>query len=215
MREKYGYSKIDDLYASIGFGTIGAQKIAYKLLQIYKKNNEEEEVEKKLKEIEEKTKKENTIKKQYTSSQGLYVKGLDNCLIKTAKCCSPVPGDEILGYITQGLGISVHRVNCSNVKNLMKNQNRIIDVYWTEDGTQSYNIEIEIFAVDSKGLLKDIIQTVDGFNTTLNGLDAGKNKDGLAVIKIKIIVKNQGEITKLINKLSQVENVIEIKRKIG
>ena len=215
MREKYGYSKIDDLYASIGFGTIGAQKIAYKLLQIYKKNNEEEEVEKKLKEIEEKTKKENAIKKQYTSSQGLYVKGLDNCLIKTAKCCSPVPGDEILGYITQGLGISVHRVNCSNVKNLMKNQNRIIDVYWTEDGTQSYNIEIEIFAVDSKGLLKDIIQTVDGFNTTLNGLDAGKNKDGLAVIKIKIIVKNQGEITKLINKLSQVENVIEIKRKIG
>lgn len=214
VTELYGYQKIEDLYASIGFGTLSTQKVLGKLVNIYNKNHAEEEFEKKLKQIEEKQKKQES-KPAKTFSGGLYVKGLDNVMIKTAGCCSPVPGDEIIGYITQGNGISVHRTNCSNIKNLLKNQNRIIDVFWAEDSTYNYPVELEIYAVESNGLLKDLIQVIDNSKATLAGLDASVNKDKMAIVKIKLIIKDGEELKKVINKLSSVENVIEIKRKLG
>ena len=181
---------------------------------MYNKNNKEEELEKKLKIIEERKKKAEENANKGTSSQGIYIKGLDNCLIKTAKCCSPVPGDEIVGYITQGKGVSVHRITCSNLKSLIKNQNRMIDVYWNEaENNKNYQVELEIFAVEGKGILRDILQVVENFNSVINGVDAGVNKDSLAVINLRIIVKNNEELRKIINKIGSTENVIEIKRK--
>lgn len=96
LRDKYAYSKLEDLYAAIGFGTIGVNKIIGRLLAMYKKANVEEEFEKKIKDIEKNGEKEEKKVSNKGNGKGLYVKGLDNLLIKTAKCCNPVPGDEII-----------------------------------------------------------------------------------------------------------------------
>lgn len=212
LMEKYGYNKVDDLYAAVGFGTLGVQKILGKVINIYNKNHEAEELEKKLKAIEQK---EKQTPKHQSNGSGIYVKGIENCLIKTAKCCSPVPGDEIVGYITQGLGISVHRSSCSNVKNLMRNPNRMIEVFWEDNATKGYMVQLEIYAVESNGILKNILSVLENSDCNLTGLDAGVNKDKIAVITVKLTIKSAEDLQKIINKLVQVDNVIEVKRKIG
>ena len=182
---------------------------------MYKKANEEEEFEKKIKDIEKNGEKEEKKVSNKGNGKGLYVKGLDNLLIKTAKCCNPVPGDEIIGYITQGNGISVHRTNCLNVAKLMQEHNRLIDVYWNDNTTENYAVEIEVLAVNTSDILKNIIQVIEKSKSSLLGVEANVNKLKLAVIKVKIIVKNHEELNKIMNSLKSVENVLETSRKRG
>ena len=96
------------------------------------------------------------------SQNGIVVKGIDNCLVKLSKCCNPVPGDEIIGYITRGRGVSVHRTDCVNTKNLLNEGNRIIDVYWSDNKKTTYSADIEIYANDRSGLLADIVKVYRG-----------------------------------------------------
>ena len=109
------------MYAAVGFGANSAVKVIAKMLQEYRKEHQEEDIEEKIEELRKQ--KEN---KQKPSSSGVIVKGIDNCLVKLSKCCNPLPGDEIIGYITKGRGVSVHRKDCVNVKDLLSEENRII-----------------------------------------------------------------------------------------
>ena len=128
--DRYKFKNLEDMYASVGFGAISQVKIISRMLEEYRKSHKEENIEQK---IEELTSKRKTVK---PSSTGVVVKGIDNCLVKLSKCCNPVPGDNIIGYITKGRGVSVHRTDCVNVKDLLKEEDRIIDVYWyTENHT--------------------------------------------------------------------------------
>ena len=99
-----------------------------------------------------------------TPTSGVIVKGIDNCLVRLAKCCNPLPGDEILGYITKGRGVSIHRANCVNTKDLLNDEERMIEVSWFEETKEAYNVELEIFATDRNGLLKDIIKQIENSN---------------------------------------------------
>ena len=141
---------------SVGFGAITAQKIIARMLIEYRKEHKEEPIEEKIEELS--TARKNTPK---PSDTGVIVKGIDNCLVKLSKCCNPLPGDEIIGYITKGRGVSVHRKDCVNVNELLKEENRIIDVKWFDQEKVTYTVEIEIFANDRNGLLADIIQKIN------------------------------------------------------
>mgnify|MGYP003307770211 CR=1 FL=1 len=141
--DRYNYLTLDDMYASVGFGGISATKIIARLLEEYNKEHEEEDFEEK---IEELAKSKPTRSKP--SKTGVVV--------KLSKCCNPLPGDEIVGYITKGRGVSVHRTDCVNTKELLNEENRMIEVSWFEEVTGSYSVELEIFATDRNGLLKDI-----------------------------------------------------------
>lgn len=205
--DRYKFKNLEDMYASVGFGAISQVKIISRMLEEYRKSHKEENIEQK---IEELTSKRKTVK---PSSTGVVVKGIDNCLVKLSKCCNPVPGDNIIGYITKGRGVSVHRTDCVNVKDLLKEEDRIIDVYWYIEKTASYNVDITVYANDRSGLLADVIQVLSNLKTKLMGLNSKATKEHIATIEITIEVENIEELNKVLKELRKVDSVYEVTRK--
>ena len=205
--DRYKFKNLEDMYASVGFGAISQVKIISRMLEEYRKSHKEENIEQK---IEELTSKRKTVK---PSSTGVVVKGIDNCLVKLSKCCNPVPGDNIIGYITKGRGVSVHRTDCVNVKDLLKEEDRIIDVYWYTEDSASYNVDITVFANDRSGLLADVIQVLSNLKTKLMGLNSKATKEHIATIEITIEVENIEELNKVLKELRKVDSVYEVTRK--
>ncbi|MEI3430196.1 MAG: bifunctional (p)ppGpp synthetase/guanosine-3',5'-bis(diphosphate) 3'-pyrophosphohydrolase [Clostridia bacterium] len=205
--DRYKFKNLEEMYASVGFGAISQVKIISRMLEEYRKSHKEENIEQK---IEELTNKRKNIK---PSSTGVVVKGIDNCLVKLSKCCNPVPGDNIIGYITKGRGVSVHRTDCVNVKDLLKEEDRIIDVYWYTEKAASYNVDITVYANDRLGLLAEVIQVLSNLKTKLIGLNSKATKEHIATIEISIEVENIEELNKVLKELRKVDSVYEVTRK--
>ena len=208
MLDRYKYKNIDEMYAAVGFGAITAQKIIARMLIEYRKEHKEEPIEEKIEELS--TARKNTPK---PSDSGVIVKGIDNCLVKLSKCCNPLPGDEIIGYITKGRGVSVHRKDCVNVNELLKEENRIIDVKWFDQEKVTYTVEIEIFANDRNGLLADIIQKINERKAKILGVSARATKERMAVTEVTLEVDNLEGLNKIIRELRKIDSVYEVKRK--
>ena len=209
MLNRYKYKDIDEMYAAVGFGANSAGKIIARMLIEYRKDHKEEEIEEKLEELS----KEKSEKKAKPSSNGIIVKGIDNCLVKLSKCCNPLPGDEIIGYITKGRGVSVHRKDCVNVKDLLKEENRIIDVSWIEEKQASYNVDIEISANDRSGLLADITQALSSAKANIVGINAKTGKDRIAIIELTLETKSIDELNSILKAIRKVDSVYEVTRK--
>ncbi len=205
--DRYKFKTIDDMYASVGFGGITASKIISRILEEYRKDHKEENIEKK---IEELTEKRNVPK---PSKSGVVVKGIDNCLVKLSRCCNPVPGDKIVGYITKGRGVSVHRADCVNVKQLVSDENRMIDVYWYSQAKTKYHVAIEVFANDRKGLLADIIQQLDKAKATILEISSKVNQERIAITDIVIEIENVEDLNKTMKILRDVDSVYDVKRR--
>ncbi len=204
--DRYKYNSVDDMYASIGFGAISAAKILARLLEEYKKEHREEDIEKTISELA--NKKIDTK----PSKTGVVVEGIDNCLVKLSKCCNPLPGDQIVGYITKGRGVSVHRTDCVNVKDLISEENRMIDVYWANQVSSHYSVEITVYANDRQGLLSDVIKEITSAKFNILGVNTKTNKEKIAVIEITLELVNLDELNKVINTLKKVESVYDVKR---
>ncbi len=209
MLNRYKYKDIDEMYAAVGFGANSAGKIIARMLIEYRKDHKEEEIEEKLEELS----KEKSERKAKPSSNGIIVKGIDNCLVKLSKCCNPLPGDEIIGYITKGRGVSVHRKDCVNVKDLLKEENRIIDVSWVEEKQASYNVDIEISANDRSGLLADITQALSSAKANIVGINAKTGKDRIAIIELTLETKSIDELNSILKAIRKVDSVYEVTRK--
>ena len=210
MLERYKYKNLDDMYLAVGFGTITANRIIARMLIEYRKEHKEET------KIEEKIEELSTGKKetQKASNSGIIVKGIDNCLVKLSKCCNPLPGDEIIGYITKGRGVSVHRKDCTNVSDLLKEENRIIDVKWYNDEKKSsYTVDIEIFANDRDGLLVDIMKKINDSKVKLLGINARATKERIAITDATIEIDSLESLNQLTRELRKVDSVYEVNRK--
>ena len=210
MLDRYKYKDLDEMYAAVGFGAISPVKIIARMLIEYRKEHKEEEkdIEQKIEELSKAK-----AKKVKPSSSGIVVRGIDNCLVKLSRCCSPLPGDEIIGYITKGRGVSVHRKDCVNVKDLFKEENRIIDVEWYNDEKTNYNVEIEIYANDRNGLLADIVKTINDTKANLNAVNARANKQRVCITEVSVEVECLEELNKVIKNLRKVDSVYEVNRK--
>lgn len=208
--DRYKFATVEDLYASIGFGGISVNKLMARLLDEYRKEHEDQDFEEKIEELSKE--KPNRVK---PSKTGVVVKGIDNCLVKLSKCCNPLPGDEIIGYITKGRGVSVHRTDCVNINELLKEEDRIIDVYWFDDVNGSYKVEIEILANDRQGLLKDVIKQVENSKVKLTGMNSKSTKEGIAIIDLSLEVENIEILNKVISAFRNIENVYDVNRKRG
>lgn len=207
--DRYNYPNTDDMFANIGFGAISANKILTRLLEEYKKEHEEEAIEEKLEELS-RTKEQ--VKKAPKS--GIIVKGIDNCLVKFSKCCNPVPGDNIVGYITKGRGVSIHRTDCSNVSSLLSEGERMIDVSWYNESVQgTYNVDIEIYANDRTGLLADIVKEIMNEKINVVAFNTKTNKERIANIDVTLEVQNIDELNKLLKNIRKIDSVFEVKRK--
>lgn len=206
--KRYNYNTQEDMFASIGFGAISPNKILTRLLEEYKKEHEEDTIEEKIQELVETKEK---VKKVPTS--GVVVKGIDNCLVKFSRCCNPVPGDEIIGYITKGRGVSIHRRDCTNINDLLSEEERIIDVEWYEDKKENYSVDIEILSNDRTGLLADIVKEITSRKINIMGVNTKTNKDRIATIDITIEVKDIQELNIILKAIRKVDSVYEVNRK--
>ena len=208
--DRYKYNTVDDMYARVGFGAMSASKIIARILEEYRKEHKEENVEKTLEELS----KEKMGTKARVSHAGIIVEGIDNCLVKLSKCCNPVPGDEIVGYITRGRGVSVHRKDCSNVTDLVSSEEaRMIDVYWAEQEKVAYHVDIEIFANDRNGLLADIINMIAATKCKMLAVSSRANKEKIAITELTIEIENVEALNNVIKSLRKVDSVYEVKRK--
>ena len=204
---RYNYQTEDDMYSAIGFGAITATKIISKLLEEYRKDHKEDNIEQK---IEELAKERKTQAKP--SNSGVVVKGIDNCLVKLSKCCNPVPGDEIVGYITKGRGVSVHRKDCKNIGDLFSQENRMIDVSWYTDKPATYNVDITILSNDRSGLLADIISTVTAEKTPMISVNSKVSKERIVITELTIEVSDISRLNDVIKQLRKVDSVYEVRR---
>ena len=209
MLNRYKYKDLDEMYLAVGFGANTATKVIARMLIEYRKYNQEEGIEEKIEELA----KERSDKKNKSSTNGIIVKGIDNCLVKLSKCCNPLPGDEIIGYITKGRGVSVHRKDCTNVNELIKEENRIIEVAWEEEKKASYNVVIQVFANDRIGLLADIVKVISNTKVNIMGVNTKTGKDRIALIEITIETKNLEELNNILKNIRKVDSVYEVKRK--
>ena len=206
--ERYKYPNIIEMQAAVGFGAISAGKVISKMLDSYSKDHKEEELEKKIEELS--AKKVQTAK---PSSSGVIVKGIDNCLVKFAKCCNPVPGDKIIGYITRGRGVSVHRADCINLKELLDQEDRIIEVSWYEKAKTSYNVDIEIYSNDRNGLLSDIVREFGNEKVSMMDVRSKVTKEKIVITEVTAEIENLETLNKLFRSLRKIDSVYEVKRK--
>ena len=206
--ERYKFSNVEDMYAAVGFGAISATKVIAKMLEAYKKDNQDEFIEHTLEELVNER-----ARKTKPSNVGIVVKGIDNCLVRLSKCCNPVPGDEIVGFVTRGRGVSVHRKDCVNVHDLISQEDRMIDVYWYNNNESSYNVDIEILANERNGLLADIIKQIASVKTRLIAVNSKVNKDKIVVTEATVEVENLDDLNNILKALRKIDNVYEVNRK--
>lgn len=208
MLNKYKYKNLDEMFSAVGFGANSAVKVISRMLMEYKKEHKEEDIEEKLLEL---TKQRD--KKPKKQSQGIIVKGIDNCLVKLSKCCNPLPGDEIVGYITKGRGVSVHRKDCVNIHELLTEENRMIDVMWYNEQKSSYIADIEVYSNDRNGLLVDILKEIGTTKANIMGVNTKTTKDRIAIIEVTLELDNVEELNKTLKAIRRVNSVYEVRRK--
>ena len=206
--KKYKYNTLDDAYAAIGFGAISPLKIITRLLEEYKKENKDLELEKTI----EALKQVKLDSKPRSSKNGIIVKGIDNCLVKLAKCCNPLPGDEIIGYITRGRGVSVHRADCDNWKDLISNEQRLIDVAWEKEVKASFITELTVYANDRDGLLADITSSLNEIKAKMIAVNAKTTSNRIAIVTIGVEVEGAEELNKIIKTIRKVDSVYDVHR---
>ena len=209
MLDRYKYENMDQMYAAVGFGANTANKVIARMLIEYRKYHQENNIEEEIKKLA--TEKQPQKSKQ--SSNGIIVKGIDNCLVKLSRCCNPLPGDEIVGYITKGRGVSVHRKDCINVKELIKEENRMIDVAWVEEEKLGYKVDIEIDANDRNNLLSDVIATLSNAKVKLVAVSARASKDRIATIDATLETQGVDDLNNILKALRKIDSVYEVKRK--
>ena len=208
MLERYNFKNLDEMYVSVGFGAMSATKVIARMLIEYRKEHKEDPIEDKLEELQI-----NKTKKVKPSNSGIIVKGIDNCLVKLSKCCNPLPGDEIIGYITKGRGVSVHRKDCVNINDLLKEENRIIEVEWYNQEKVTYTVEVEVFANDRNGLLADIIQKINEAKAKILGVNARVSRERIAITEVTLEVDSLESLNKIMKELRKVDSVYEVNRK--
>ena len=214
------YGTLEELYAAIGYGGFTAQKavsrIQGELGRIAAKHHQEEKAAELL---EEKPEAPKPVQRKVRSEQGIIVEGLDNCLVKFSKCCTPVPGDEIVGFITRGYGVSVHRCDCPNAseerRKLPGQEGRWIKVSWGSDTLDSYPTSLELVCKDRNNLILDISTVLSTTNTRVSAIQSRTGADQFVNIHLEISIRDQQQLRDVMNKLHQISGVLEVTRPAG
>lgn len=203
--KKYRFNNIDELYRTIGYGALTANQVFMRLTEkIRKEKQTQEKLEKLINSDKE------NIKKIVTET-GVYVKGVDNILVRLSKCCKPIPGDEIVGFITKGRGVTVHRIECPNVKN--EDENRLLDVEWVDSiNKRDYPISLQIYAFDKEMILNTVLLKLNESKLVITKLNSESKADKTCVINVSLLVKNVEECDFIIRKLRQVSDIYNVER---
>ncbi|PIC87188.1 (p)ppGpp synthetase [Sporosarcina sp. P20a] len=207
--DKFSFTSEEDLYAAVGSGGITAQQVVNQLAERMRKERvKKETIDKIVSDIQ-------TPKPEKQTESGVIVKDIDNMLIRISKCCNPVPGDEIVGFITRGRGVSVHRTDCPNVLSEQGQQERIIEVQWALQDDQvrkEFQVDIEISAFDRQGLLNEVMMVVADMNTPITAVSGKADKDDIAHIHMSIKIQNITHLQRTVDKIKQIKDVYSVER---
>lgn len=206
--KKHNFNSIDDLYASVGYGGLTAQKVVLRLNEEYQKlKKEKNDVrEAPVQRIE---------KKKKTNNSGIEVKGIDNCLVRLAGCCNPVPGDEIVGFITKGRGVSVHRADCANMQPSALSADdrlRFIPVEWIDSNRAFYVATLTIETEDKPGMMMAVTAVLTEMKINCVSIEARVTKNKVGIMNIGLEINDASDVKKAVNKLKQVPGVINVSR---
>lgn len=217
VAKKFNQPSLEDLIATIGYGGIATSQVMPKVRDFYNKEINRQEKEKRMQEKEDKIKQnfdeQEYAKKRKKKDNGITVKGLDNILVRFAKCCNPLPGDDIIGYITKGRGVAIHRKDCPNIKlddEFLKN--RLVEVEWNNPEKSKFEGEVKIIAIDRVGLLNDVIHIVSMEKLRISGINCRVLKDNTANISLLVEVNDISELKQLMKKIKSIPGVDEVSR---
>ena len=224
--KKVRFGTLDELYAAIGYGGMSAQKAVVRvkdeMARLNRLHAEQAAAEREVPDDSIYPATGNPppapMKNGKRDQSGIIVEGIDNCLVKFAKCCTPVPGDPVVGFITRGFGVSVHRCDCPNAdpaRRKPEEAGRWVQVHWAEGELASYRTSLEMSAKDRDGLTLDVAMVLSAAKVKTTSLSARSMPDGYANVNIVLEVKNQSELTTVINKLVQIQGVYQVKRAAG
>ncbi|MBR2499998.1 MAG: bifunctional (p)ppGpp synthetase/guanosine-3',5'-bis(diphosphate) 3'-pyrophosphohydrolase [Clostridia bacterium] len=205
LLKRYSFNSEDDLFAAVGYGALAVNKIIARLKEAYRvahKNETLPVIENALPE-----------KRKSKDGSGIIVKDLDNCLIRLSRCCSPVPGDDIVGYITKGRGVSVHRTNCSNIDK-ERDRDRLIEVYWEDSHSNkaSYVTDLLVSCYDRRGLVMDITSVLYELKILLTSINTKITKDQLAYISLSLEINSIDSLELITKKLLNIDGVFDVSR---
>ncbi|MCP6682001.1 GTP diphosphokinase [Bacillus nakamurai] len=212
VADKFNFTNEEDMYAAVGYNGITALQVANRLTEKERKLRDQEEQEKIVQEV-------TAEPKQYPQGRkreaGVRVKGIDNLLVRLSKCCNPVPGDHIVGFITKGRGVSVHRDDCPNVKT-NEAQERLIPVEWEHEShvqkRKEYNVEIEILGYDRRGLLNEVLQAVNETKTNISSVSGKSDRNKVATIHMAIFIQNINHLHKVVERIKQIKDIYSVRR---
>jgi len=215
VMRKYGFRDWDSVLAAIGHGGLKEGQVLNKLLEVWEKEHKKEITDKEVLDAASEAKAELPVA---SSRGGITVHGINDVAVRFSKCCSPIPGDEIVGFVTRGRGITIHRTDCVNIMNLPSTEReRLIEAEWQPEqaGGQLYTVEINVYANNRTGLLVDISKIFTERKIDLSAMNVRTSKQGTATIDMTFDVNSKEELHALVEKIRQVESVIDIERSKG
>jgi len=220
LLKRVAYGSLDEMYAAIGYGGFTAQKAVSRMQSELTRVARQHQLEKTaVVPVEGSDALRPAVPKRVKSEQGIVVEGLENCLVKFSKCCTPVPGDKIVGFITRGYGVSVHRADCPNAAPDRRGQpgqeGRWIKVSWGADTKDSYSTSLELVAKDRRNLLLDISAALSTTNTFVRGIQSRSTEDDFAMFHLEIEVRDSRHLQDIMNRLNQISGVLKVTRPAG
>lgn len=207
---KFNFNDVEDMLSAVGFGGITAAQVTTRLTEKIRRERELEEIQ--AKQLEEASKEVKTVKKN-RAANGVKVVGVENVLVRFARCCNPVPGDEIIGYITRGRGVSVHRSDCPNIPSTDGEESeRLIQVEWVDSIEANYSVDIEITGHDRRGLLNEVLQAVSESKTIISAVTGKSDKNKLAKIQMTILIRNLDHLQSVVDKIKRLKDIYSVRR---
>lgn len=215
--ERFNFQSEDDLFAAVGYGEISAQTLANRLTEKERREQEQERQKQEADELLTQPVKKEPEKMKVRHEGGIVIQGVDNLLIRISRCCNPVPGDPIVGYITKGRGISIHRADCPNVQHAEDIQDRLIEVEWenTDNSKKEYDADLEIYGYNRSGLLNDILQVISSITKNLVSVEAKPAKNKMAIVHLTVSIQNLAHLERIVDKIKTVPDVYSVRRTNG
>ena len=214
--KRLSFASVEDLYAAIGYGGVTAPRAANRLKDEFTRANAKTDKKTAVDKLSEAAeRREENARKQGKAVHGILVEGLSNCLVKFSRCCTPVPGDDIVGFITRGQGVSIHRSDCENYHQRLsqpENDGRWVKVSWAEQITDSYVTTIIIVAKDRQALVMDIATVLNSLNAKVRNLSARDNQAGIGICTITLEVKSASELRYIMARLTSIPGVTQVTR---
>jgi guanosine-3',5'-bis(diphosphate) 3'-pyrophosphohydrolase len=206
VAHKFNFPKLEDMLAAVGYGGFSAHQVITRIVEKIKRETPPAESGQ-IPEVKQEP------KKSKKSNLGVRVKGIDNMLIRFSRCCNPVPGDEIKGFVTKGRGVSVHRTNCPNLLAVEENEaDRLIEVEWENAPSVSYSVEIEITALDRRGLINEVMMAVAETKTDITAVSGRADKRKMATISLTINIRNVDHLHSVVERIKRIKDIYTVRR---